>query len=99
MLSHRMPASLLANSQDGVNEEQAGALYFSLKEFWWERWWLGLLLCRAHSPLATTPPSWFRWRNSLPRLARLIIPVHRVMKHLLSPRIRGTINRWVAHSG
>lgn len=55
-LSHRMPASLLTKSQDGVNEEQAGALYFSLKDSWWERWWLALLLCCKHSPLATTPP-------------------------------------------
>jgi hypothetical protein len=98
-LSHRMPASLLTKSQDGVHEEQAGALYFSLKDSWRERWSFGLLLCRAHSRLATTPPSWFRWRKSLPHLARIIIPVHRVMKHLLSSTIRGTINRWVAHSG
>ncbi len=98
-LSHRMPASLLTKSQDGVNEEQAGALYFSLKDSWWERWWLALLLCCNHSPLATTPPSWFRWRNSLPHFARIIIPVHRAMKLLLSPTIRGMINRWVAHSG
>jgi hypothetical protein len=98
MLSHRMPASLLTNSQEGIHEEQAGALYFSLKDSWWERWWLGLLLCRAHSMLATTPPSWFRWRHSLPRLARLIIPVHRVMKDLLSLTVRGTINRWIAPS-
>ncbi|MBX3331257.1 MAG: nucleotidyltransferase family protein, partial [Nitrospira sp.] len=98
-LSHRMPASLLANSQDGISEEQAGALYFSLKDSWWERWSLGLTLSRAHSPLATTPPSWFRWRNSLPRLANFIIPAHRVMKRLLSPTIRGAINRLVAQSG
>jgi hypothetical protein len=99
LLSHRMPASLLANPQDGINEEQAGALYFSLKDSWRERWSFGLLLCCAHSRLATTPPSWFRWRNSLPRLANLIIPIHRAMKHLLSPTVRGAINRWVAHSG
>lgn len=99
MLSHRMPASLLTNFQDGVNEEQAGALYFSLKDSWRERWWFGLLLCRAHSSLATTPPSWFRWRNSLPRLAKVMIPVHRAMKQLLSPTVRGAINRWVPHNG
>lgn len=98
-LSHRMPASLLSDSRDGVTEEQTGALYFSLKDSWWERWWLGLTLCRAHSPLATNPPSWFRWRNSLPSLANVIIPVHRLMQRLLSPTIRGAINRWVAHSG
>ena len=99
LLSHRMPASLLTNFQEGVHEQQAGALYFSLKDSWWERWWFGLLLCRAHSNLATNPPSWFRWQNSLPRLANIIIPIHRAMKHLLSPTVRGAINRWVPHSG
>jgi hypothetical protein len=37
MFSHRMPATLLSNHRDGVNEEQAVALYFSLKDSWWER--------------------------------------------------------------
>lgn len=96
-LACRMPASLLANRQEGIDEEQAGALYFSLKDSWWERWWLGLLLCQAHSQLATNPPSWFRWRYSLSCLASVIIPAHRAMKRLLSPAIRGVINRWVPH--
>ena len=98
-LSHHMPATLLANSQDGISEEQAGALYFSLKDSWWERWSFGLTLCRAHSHLATNPPSWFRSYNSLPRLAKVIIPAHRVMKRLLSLTIRGAINRRVTQSG
>lgn len=96
-LSHRMPANLLVNYQDGVSEEQAGALYFALKDSWYERWCLGLLLCRAHSQLALVPPAWFRWRTSLARLARLIVPAHRVLTRLLSPTIRHTINRWVTH--
>ncbi len=94
-LSLRMPASLLKDYQEGINEEQAGALYFSLKDSWWERWRFGLQLCRAHSRAATDPPLWFRWRTSLTCLARLIVPVHRVIKRLLSPAIRGTLNRWV----
>ena len=98
VLSHRMPASLLENSQEGVHEEQAGALYFSLKDSWWERWCFGLTLCRDHSPLATNPPSWFRWRSSLPSLAHVMIPVQRLMQRLLSPAIRGAINRWIAQS-
>jgi hypothetical protein len=99
MFSHRMPATLLSNHRDGVNEEQAVALYFSLKDSWWERWWFGLMLCRDQSPLVTTPPTWFRWRISLSRLARLIFPVHRTMRGLLPSTIRGAINRWVEHGG
>jgi len=44
MLSHRMPATLLEYHRAGVNEEQAGALYFPLKDSWWERRLFGLIL-------------------------------------------------------
>ena len=99
MFSHRMPATLLANHRAGVNEEQAAALYFSLKDSWWERWRFGLMLCRDQSPMVTTPPAWFRWRTSLPRLARLVHPLHRTLRSLFSSTIRGAINRWVEHGG
>lgn len=98
-LSHRMPANLLSDQGEGVTEEQGGALYFSLKDSWWDRWWCALLLCRSHSDIATTPPSWFRWRRSLPFLASAIIPAHRAMQHILSPTIRGAISRWLPHGG
>lgn len=96
-LSHRMPAGLLSNSQDGISEEQAEALYFSLKDSWWERWLFGLVLCQAHNRLAIAPPSWFRWRTPLTLLARVLVPARRAMKRLLSPTIRRAVNRWVAH--
>lgn len=98
VLSHRMPATLLEDGREGVWEEQSAALYFSLKDSWWERWRFGLLLCRLQSPVIVTPPIWFRWRNSLVRFARLIQPVHRMMKRFLSSGVRGAINRWVPHS-
>jgi hypothetical protein len=96
-LAHRMPASLLLDAREGITEEQAEALYFTLKESWRERWQLGLQLCRAQSPVATTPPSWCRRRITLSRLARLIVPLSRGGKHLLPPKIRRAINRWVSH--
>ena len=99
MFSHRMPATLLASYRAGVNEEQAVALYFSLKDSWWERWRYGLMLCRNQSPMVMTPPAWFRWRSSLPRLARLVHPLHRTLRGLFSSTIRGAINRWVEHGG
>ncbi len=98
VLSQRMPATLLKDGREGVWEEQSAALYFSLKDSWWERWRFGLLLCRLQSSVSVTPPTWFRWRNSLFGLARLIQPVHRTMKRFLSSGIRGAINRWVPHS-
>jgi len=99
MLSHRMPSTLLAGRHAGVNEAEAVALYFSLKDSWWERWRFGLMLCRDRSPMVTTPPAWFRWRTSLPRLARLVLPLRKAMRSLLPSGIRGAIYRWVEHSG
>ncbi|MDH4079266.1 MAG: nucleotidyltransferase family protein [Nitrospira sp.] len=98
-LAHRMPASLLSDAHQGITEEQAGALYFSVKDSWSERWWLGLSLCRAHSPVAITPPSWCHGGLLLSCLAQIIVPLHREVKRLLSPRIRGVINRWFAFIG
>ncbi|MDH4371653.1 MAG: nucleotidyltransferase family protein, partial [Nitrospira sp.] len=98
-LAHRMPAGLLSDAYEGITEEQAGALYFSVKDSWWERWRLGLLLCRSHSPMAMTPPSWCHGRLPLSCLARIMVPLHREVKRLLSPRIRAAINRWVAPIG
>jgi hypothetical protein len=99
MLSHRMPSTLLADCRASVNEAQAAALYFSLKDSCWERWWFGLMLCRGQSPIVTTPQAWFRWRTSLPRLARLVRPLHRTMKSLFHLTIRGAINRRIEHGG
>jgi hypothetical protein len=98
-LSLRMPLSLLADQRAGVDEKQAVALYFFLKDSWWERWWLGLLLCRAQSPVVATPPPWFRWRTSLRHLGRLVRPLHRTMRGLPSMTIRRAISRWVEHVG
>ncbi len=98
-LARRMPAGLLSDTREGITEEQAGALYFCVNDSWLERWRLGLLLCRSHSPMAMTPPSWCRGRLPLSFLARIIVPLHREMQRLLSPRIRGAMNRWVAFIG
>jgi len=94
MLSHRMPSTLLADRRAGVDEAQAVPLYFSLKDSWWERWWFGLMLCRDQSPMVATPPAWFRWRTSLPRLARLVRLFRPTMRRLFPSTIRRAINRW-----
>ena len=99
MFSHRMPSTLLADPRIGVSETEAVALYFSLKDSWWERWRFGLILCRDQSPIVMTPPVWFRWHTSLTRLARFVIPLHRTLRSLFPSTIRGAINRWVAHGG
>lgn len=97
ILSHRVPSTLLADRHVGVNESEAVAVYFSLKDSWWERWKFGLVLCRDHSPLIMTSPAWFRWRTSLSRLARFVLPVHRTIRSVFPSTIRDAINRWVLH--
>jgi hypothetical protein len=99
MLSHRMPSTLLADRRAGVNEAQAVALYFSLKDSWWERWWFSLTLCHDESSIVTTPPSWFRWHTSLSRLAWLVLPLRRTMRSVFSPTTRRSLNRWIEHGG
>ena len=95
MLCCRMPSTLLADSHLGVKETQAVALYFSLKDSWWERWRFGLMLCRDDSPVVRTPPAWFQWRISLSRLALLVLPFHRAMRSVFPTALRGSINRWL----
>lgn len=99
MLSHLMPSTLLADPQAGVNDDQAVALFLSLKDSWWERLLLALMLCRDQNLMVTTPPAWLPWRASLPRLARLALPVHRTIRSLVPSRIRGAFNHWVEHGG
>jgi len=99
MLSHRMPSTLLADRHAGVNETETVAFYFTLKDSWWERWRFGLMLCRDQSPLVMTPPAWFRWRTSLPHLARFVLLLHRTMRSVFPSTIRGAINHWVEHGG
>lgn len=99
MLSERMPSTLLADPCAGVKEAQTVALYFSLKDSWWERWKFGLMLCRDESPVTITPPAWFRWRTSLLCLSRLVLPLHRTMRSLFPSTIRSAINRCIEHGG
>ncbi|WHZ29226.1 MAG: hypothetical protein OJF51_004027 [Nitrospira sp.] len=99
LLSLRMPPTLLADRHAGAHQSEAVMFYFSLKDSWWERWKFGLMLCRDQNPLVMAPPSWFRWRAALPRLSRFVLLLHRTMRTLLPPTIRGAINRWVEHGG
>lgn len=92
-LVSRMPATLLAHIHEGVKEEQAVALYFTLKDSWLERWRFGLVLCRDESPVVSNPPHWFRWRLSLAFLAQLVRPFQWIVRSLLPRTIRDTLNR------
>jgi hypothetical protein len=99
LLSHRMPPTLLTDRHAGAHQSEAVMFYFSLKDSWWERWRFCLMLCRDQHPLVMNPPAWFRWRTSLPHFARFVLLLHKAMRALLPPTIRGAINRWVEHGG
>ena len=96
LLALRMPYSLLVSQEDGISEKDAIALYFALKDSWWERWRFGLGLCAAQNALTTKAPSWFRWHRRLQRLSRMVQPLHAVAsKCIPSPAIRRAIGRWL----
>lgn len=75
MLAQRMPKSLLAQQQDGIDEHDGPALYFSLKDSWWDRWRYGLVLLRHGHPVLQRLPSWFRWKSQVTLLVRLVPPL------------------------
>lgn len=99
MFSKRMPATLLADPREGVHEKHAVALYFALKDSWWEQWRFGLVLCRDESPMVTSPPDWFPSRLSLIYVSRLIRPFQWAVRSLIPAPIRAALNRWVEHGG
>lgn len=71
VLARRMPKSMLTHQQDGIDEHDGPALYFSLKDSWWERWRYGMVLVRNGHPLITHLPSWFRWKRQMTLLSRI----------------------------
>lgn len=99
MFSERMPVTLLADPREGVHEEQAVALYFALKDSWWEQWRFGLVLCRDESSMVKSPPVWLHSRRSLTYVSRLIRPFQWAVRSLVPAPIRGALNRWVEHGG
>ncbi len=98
-LAGRMPWTLFENPHEGVNEQQAVALYFSLKDSWLERWLFGLTLCRNQHPLLRSLPHWFRWRRALPRLDHAVRPFQNAARYLIPGGLRDAINRWVDRGG
>jgi hypothetical protein len=98
-LAARMPWSLLNDPREGVSEQQAVALYFSLKDSWSERWFFGLRLCRYQHPMLDSLPHWFRWRRTLPWLARFVGPLQNAARYLVPGTLRDAINRWIDRGG
>jgi Uncharacterised nucleotidyltransferase len=75
-LAKRMPRHLLRSSQEGVGEADAEVFYLTLKDSWIDQWAYALTLCQADGPLATEPPSWFKFRRRLTTLYHLVRPFH-----------------------
>ena len=71
VLARRMPKSMLTHHHDGIDEHDGPALYFSLKDRWWERWGYGLVLVRHDHPSIKHLPSWFRWKRQVTLLSHI----------------------------
>jgi hypothetical protein len=75
-LVKRMPRRLLKVTAQGIDERDAEALYFTLKDSWIERWKYGVALCRADVSAVTTRMSWFHSQKRLRLLHRIVQPLH-----------------------
>ena len=96
ILVRRMPNQLLKSSGEGIDEDCAEALYMTLKDSWWERWKLGVALCRAESDAINKPLSWFRFQRRLRGLCLCLKPLHRFARMCVpSVRIRQAVVRWL----
>lgn len=96
----RMPKQLLKNPAQGIDENCAEALYMLIKDSSWERWKLGVELCRTESEVMTRFLPWFRYQYRLNLLSNFLRPVQRVVaRWILSVRMREAIVRWLQSSG
>lgn len=99
-LLRRMPKHLLKNPAQGIDENCAEALYMLIKDSSWERWKLGVELCRTESEVMTRCLPWFRYQSRLRIMSHCLKPVQRVVaRWILSVRMRETIVRWLQSSG
>jgi hypothetical protein len=91
-LVQRMPKQLLKYPGHGIDENCADALYLTLKDSWWERWKLGVVLYRDEADVIITPLPWFRWQRRLRWLFACLKPFHwLVMKCIPAVRIRQVV--------
>jgi hypothetical protein len=99
LLQH-MPKQLLKDAGQGIDEQCAEALYLTIKDSWWERWKLGVALCRAEAKVIALPLSWFRFQWKLRGLSFCLKPFHWIaVKCVLSVRMRQAVVRWLHSAG
>ena len=99
-LVRHMPKQLLKSSDQGIDEDCAEALYVTLKDSWWERWKLGVALCRAESDVITSPLTWFSFQGRLRGLFTCLKPFHWcAVKCVPSVRMRQAVVRWLHIAG
>lgn len=85
-LAWRMPKGLLASDRDGIDQADAVALYFALKDTWADRWLYGLSLLRDDHPILDRWPVWIR-----PRLLMWLTPIARAFR--ASPLVHALISK------
>ena len=91
-----MPKQLLKSCDEGIDEACAEALYVTLKDSWWERWKLGVALCRAESEAISKPLPWFRFQRRLRGLFLCLKPLHWLARKCVpSVRLRRAVDRWL----
>ena len=91
-----MPKQLLRSCDEGIDEASAEALYVTLKDSWWERWKLGVALCRAESEAISKALPWFRFQRRLRGLFLCLKPLHWFARKCApSIGLRRAVVRWL----
>lgn len=99
-LVRKMPKQLMKRPDQGIDESCAEALYMMVKDSSWDRWKLGVELCRSETDVVTRFLPWFRYQYKLRILSHCLRPIQRlVARWILSIRMREMIVRWLQSSG
>lgn len=99
-LVRHMPKQLLRNADLGIDEHCADALHVTLKDSWWDRWKLGMALCRDEAEVITRTLPWFRFQRRLRGLFACLKPVHWIaLRCVPSARVRQAVVRWLQSAG
>ncbi|ULA61005.1 MAG: hypothetical protein LZF60_280041 [Nitrospira sp.] len=95
----RMPRPLLNHPDQGIDPDCTDALSVTIKDSSWERWKLGLILCRVDAEVIHRPLPWFRFQRQLRLMSVCMKPLLRsVPKRIVPVRVRHMIVGWLQSS-
>ena len=99
VLVRTMPQQLLRHPDQGIDQDGSDALSVTIKDSLWERWKLGLILCRVEAKVIHRPLPWFRFQRQLRLMSACMKPLLRsVPKGIVPVRVRHRVVGWLQSS-